>query len=298
MQQSSPDERSDIRDHSNIAPDIAALIRATLAETIVPNKLPLIQLRNDMSVRVGKLWVPAGQLGPALSRFTRLVFCLTRNVEHPYALRGSATGLRWQGHHLAFYCKHQIQGFDRGDVVLPLDQEGKVLVSGSTFVEMIPSAENSGEEFGDICAMHFKPEDYRNTSVDRAFFDLIEADNWHGDKESAFLVYGYPTSLRNLEYAEPTYVLSNVRVTQIVTTGKYVRASNAMGVHIIEMQRRTGNYSADGLSGGPVFQLGEDAQGFYCGFAGVILRGSDTSNLLHFLEARVLMQFMRRQATA
>jgi hypothetical protein len=28
---SSPDERSDIRDYSNIAPDIAALIRATLA---------------------------------------------------------------------------------------------------------------------------------------------------------------------------------------------------------------------------------------------------------------------------
>ena len=36
----------------------------------------------------------------------------------------------------------------------------------------------------------------------------------------------------------------------------------------------------------------------YLGFAGVILRGRDTSNLLHFLEARILMQFMRRQAAA
>ena len=262
------------------------------------NKTPLIQLKNDTSVRIGKLWVPAGQLGPALARFTRLLFCLTGNDEHPYVLRGSATSLRWQGHHLAFYCKHQIQGFDRGKVVVPLDQEGKILVSGSTFVEMIPSPQNLGEEFGDLCAMHFRPEDYRQTNVARAFFDISEADNWHGDRESAFLVYGYPTSLRNLEYAEPTYALSQVKVTQIVTTGKYVKPSNAIGVHAIEMQRRTGNYSSDGLIGGPVFQLGEDAQGFYCGFAGVILRGSDTSNFLHFLEARVLMQFMHRQAAA
>jgi hypothetical protein len=226
-----------------------------------------------------------------------MLFCLTKNEEHPYALRGSATSLRWQGHHLAFYCKHQIRGFDRGDVVVPLDQEGKILVSGSTFVEMIPSAENSGEEFGDLCAMHFRPEDYRQTNVDRAFFDVNEADNWRGDTESAFLVYGYPTSLRNLEHAEPSYALSHVKVTQIVTTGKYIRPSKAIGVHVIEMQR-TGDYSSDGLSGGPVFQLGEDAQGFYCGFAGVILRGSDTSNFLYFLEARFLMQFMRRQAAA
>lgn len=261
------------------------------------NKTPLIRLKNNSSIRVGKLWVPAGQLGPALSRFTRLLFCLTRTEDHPYVFRGSATSLRWQGHHLAFYCKHQITGFDRGDVVVPLDQEGKVLVSGSTFVEMIPSTENRGEEFGDLCAMHFKPEDYLQTNVDRAFFDINEADNWHGDTESSFLVYGYPTSLRDLEYAEPSYALSHVKVMQIVAMGNYVRPSHAIGVHVIEMQRKS-DFSSDGLSGGPVFQLGEDAQGFYCGFAGVILRGSNTSNLLHFLEAALLMRFMRRQAAA
>lgn len=161
---------------------------------------------------------------------------------------------------------------------------------------MIPSPQNKGEEFGDICAMHFRPEDYQHPNVDRAFFDLNEADNWRDDRDSTFLIYGYPTNLRNLKLAEPSYALSNIHVTQIVTTGKYLRPSNAIGVHVIEMQRRTGNYSSDGLSGGPVFQLGEDAQGFYCGFAGIILRGSNTSNLLHFLEALVLMQFMRRLA--
>jgi hypothetical protein len=41
--------------------------------------------------------------------------------------------------------------------------------------------------------------------------------------------------------------------------------------------------------------LGQDAQGFYCGFAGIVLRGSESSNLIHFLDVRVMLQFPRRQ---
>jgi hypothetical protein len=63
----------------------------------------------------------------------------------------------------------------------------------------------------------------------------------------------------------------------------------------IPVMHRKGDYASDGLSGGPVFHLGQDAQGFYCGFAGVVLRGSDTSNLIQFLDVRVMLQFLRRQ---
>jgi hypothetical protein len=70
--------------------------------------------------------------------------------------------------------------------------------------------------------------------------------------------------------------------------------SRAASVHSIEMMR-TGEYGSDGLSGGPVFHLGQDAQGFYCGFAGVILRGSDSSNTIHFLDVRLMLQFLKRQ---
>jgi hypothetical protein len=78
-----------------------------------------------------------------------------------------------------------------------------------------------------------------------------------------------------------------------VTSAKYRSASRAASVHSIELHRK-GDYGSDGLSGGPVFHLGQDAQGFYCGFAGVVLRGSNTSNLIHFLDVRVMLQFLRR----
>jgi hypothetical protein len=110
-----------------------------------------------------------------------------------------------------------------------------------------------------------------------------------------FIIYGYPTSLRDLEYAEPSYALSHIKVKQVVTAARYVRPSHALGVHVLAMQG-IGNYSSDGLSGGPVFQLGRDAQGFFCGFAGVVLRGSDSSKLVHFLDTKILMQFIKKIA--
>jgi hypothetical protein len=54
----------------------------------------------DASVRVGSIWVPVATLPDSLARFTRLVFCLTGLDDHPYSLRGSATGLKFQGQHL------------------------------------------------------------------------------------------------------------------------------------------------------------------------------------------------------
>ena len=88
--------------------------------------MPLIRLKSDSHIRIGKIRVTAAQPPALLSRFTRLVFCMTKTEEYPYAFRGSATSLRWQGHHLAFFCNDQVHGFEPRDVVVPLDPDGKV----------------------------------------------------------------------------------------------------------------------------------------------------------------------------
>ncbi len=253
----------------------------------------LLRLHNNDPIRIGRVWVRVSDLPDSLSRFTRLVFCLTGSNEHPYCLRGSATSLRWRDNRLSFYTQHQVAGFEADKIAMPLDQEGKVLVSGSTHIRMMPTEATVGEEFGDLGAMHFKPEDYPALNLDRCFFELLDGNLWRGEQASTFIIYGYPTSLRDMEHAEPSHALSHIKVRQIVTAARYVQASHALGAHVVELQGE-GDYSRDGLSGGPIFCLGEDAQGFFCGFAGIILRGSDTSNLMHFLDARVVMQFMAK----
>ncbi len=255
----------------------------------------LLRLRKNDPIRVGRLWVRVAELPDSLSRFTRLVFCLTGSADHPYCLRGSATSLRWRDNRLSFYTQHQVVGFEGSEIAMPLGPGGKVLASGSTHIRMVPTGAAVGEEFGDLGAMHFKPEDYPSLNLDRSFFELLEGDLWRGEQESTFMIYGYPTSLRDLELAEPIYALSHITVELIVTAARYVRASHALGVHVVELQGE-GDYSRDGLSGGPIFCLCQDALGFFCGFAGIILRGSDTSNLMHFLDARAVMQFMAKIA--
>jgi hypothetical protein len=89
-----------------------------------------------------------------------------------------------------------------------------------------------------------------------------------------------------------TGALSEIKVKMIVTGAKYGSATSAAGLHSLVMERK-GAYSADGLSGGAVFHLGEDARGFYCGFAGIVLRGSDTSDILHFMDSRLISRFFR-----
>jgi hypothetical protein len=243
----------------------------------------------NSAVRIGRMWVPAKQIPDALKRYARLVFCLNNSDQHPYSLRGTATALRWQERCMLFWCNHQTMGYQPNDVVVPLDAEGKMLISGSTFVQMIPQLPSHDEEFFDLCGMQYLPENYGgDANVERGFFELIEADAWRGDPDSTFMLFGYPTSLRKVDYDAPS-----IAVKQVVISGKYRSASRAASVHAIEMAR-TGNYSSDGLSGGAVFHLGQDAQGFYCGFAGVVLRGSETSNLIHFLDVRVMLQFLKR----
>jgi hypothetical protein len=247
------------------------------------------------SVRVGEIWVPVEALPQALAPFTKLVFCLTRSEDHPYSLRGSATGLKFQGQHLLFCCHHQISDCSPGNVVVPVDKRGRKLVSGTSFIRINDLAEFAGEEFTDVCAMHFDPVNYGEPALERGFFDIKGSDVWNGEPETTFLVYGYPTGLRELGVDDVSGALNDLRVKMTATAGRYSHASSAIGVHAIALER-SNTQSSDGLSGGTVFHLGEDARGFYCGFAGVVLRGSEASDILHFMDAQLIRHFFRYNA--
>jgi hypothetical protein len=255
-----------------------------------PDKLKRVP--PSSSIRVGDLWIPVGQLPHVLAPHTKLLFCLTGDLNHPYSLRGSATGLRFQGQHLLFCCLHQIVDRSPSEVVVPVDRLGRKLVSGTRFIRLNEIPEFAGEEVFDVCAMQFKPDEYGEPALERGFFDLKGADVWSGEPETTFLVYGYPTDFRRLGLDDVSGALNDIKVKMTATAGRYQRASLAAGVHAIELER-TGTCSSDGLSGGAVFHVGEDARGLYCGFAGIVLRGSDRSNIIHFMDARLVQQFFR-----
>jgi hypothetical protein len=247
------------------------------------------------SIRIGSIWLPVRDLPSALARHTKLVFCLTGSEAHPYSLRGSATGLKFQDRHLLFCCGHQIKDIEPRNVVISLDKEGRTLISGQQIVSLNSQVEALlGEEILDVTAMRFDPAKYDPSPVDFGFFDIKGADVWNGEPETTFLVFGYPTSLRSVEIDDISGALSGLKVKMIANSATYHQTSQASGVHAIRLQR-SGDYTSDGLSGGTIYHVGEDAQGFYCGFAGLVMRGSETSDILHFIDPRAIYPFFKHQ---
>src|ERR1700688_2966093 len=113
-----------------------------------------------------------------------------------------------------------------------------------------------------------RPAKYGPPQINLGFFDIKGADVWRGDPQTTFLVFGYPTSLRSVEIDDINGALAGLKVKMIATSATYDQTSRAAGLHAIKLQR-SGDYTSDGLSGGTVYHVGEDAQGFYCGFAGL-----------------------------
>lgn len=238
------------------------------------------------SVRIGTLWVGERNIEKSLARFAKLIFCHNLLNEYPYTLRGTATAVRLKGRCALFCCKHQIKDYSPEHVTIPVDAEGKSLISGSAMLSSNIEAHNEGEEFHDIAALEYRMKNYNAPNLEFAFFDLVVDDCWSGDKDSKFIIFGYPTALWSVDYEAP-----KIDVKEIVTTANYEGASSAKGVHRLTMQRSE-SLPSDGLSGAPVFHLGKNANDFYVGWAGTVIRGSDTSDIVHFIEARVLLRFL------
>lgn len=240
------------------------------------------------SVRIGQVWVSGREAERSLARYAKLIFCLTGSNQYPYSLVGTATAIRSGKHCVLFCCQHQISQFKPDEVTISVDKEGKTLISGSSFIWVNKDQTNEDEEYPDLCAMVYDTPKYGEPNLEFGFFDLLDGDCWDGNPDTQFYVIGYPTNLRNVDYDIPY-----IAVKQVVTSAKYVGHSNASWLHQIQMTR-TAKFSSDGLSGAPVFFISRDGRGFFVGFAGVVIRGSDTSDFLHFIDVRMVRQFLEQ----
>jgi hypothetical protein len=239
------------------------------------------------AVRIGSLWVTGRQVETALGRYTKQLFCLTHHVDYPYAFLGSATAVRFRNKFFLVWCRHQTKEYGPGDVTFPVE-EGRVLISGSRFIYIETDDANKDEDFSDLCAMEFPTEKYASANLDSWFFPLQDSECWAGNTDAQFFLFGYPTELRTVEYEVP-----HVDVKQVVTSGRYHHPSNARDIHCLEMTR-TQQFRTDGLSGGPVYQLAKDNNGFFVGLSGIMMRGGDASDFIHFVDARFLLKLLER----
>lgn len=236
------------------------------------------------AVRIGGLWVTGRNTEKILSNYTKQTFCLTGHEQYPYSFLGSATAVRLGEKCFILWCQHQTVGYSPNDVTIPVE-DGKTLISGSVHHIVENDKSNADEDYKDLCAMQFVPGNYKSPNLETAFFPLREPDVWKGDHNANFYVFGFPTSLRQVDYDKP-----HIHVQQVVTSANYDRASNARYVHSLIVTRRK-SFDVDGMSGGPVYHIAKDHRGFYIGLAGVTVRGS--KDHMHFIDIRFVLSLLR-----
>ena len=81
-----------------------------------------------------------------------------------------------------------------------------------------------------------------------------------------------------------------MHVQQVVTSANYNGASHARYLHSLKITGKR-SFTQDGLSGGPVYHIAKDEDGFFVGLAGIMVRGGNDH--VHFIDVRFVLSLLR-----
>ena len=247
----------------------------------------IMDLRQLKSVRIGALAYPAERAEHVLQRYCKHIFVLNESDEHPYSFRGSGTAVRFGQQHFVFCCGHQFSDLAPDTIAIrPLAARDKTVTASRLHVPRA-AGEHEDDDFLDMRGFEFDVGNYPIPNFSSDFLPLDETSLWpHGSRsDHRFFAVGYPFDRQDVDYDLPHVT---ARVTLV--GGTYDGQSASPYVHRLKM-RRTEQFDPDGMSGGPVFYAGGSAGDYYMGFAGIVIRGSAQSDVLHFVEAQFLRHF-------
>ncbi|CAM2886322.1 hypothetical protein JHFBIEKO_2540 [Methylobacterium mesophilicum] len=239
------------------------------------------------SVRIGALSYDASQAEHVLQRYCKHIFVLNDSDDYPYSFRGSGTALRFGDQHFVFCCGHQFPDLEPDVIAIrPVVAQDKT-ITASSLLRPQATEENAGDDLLDMRAFEFVPANYAIPNLGSDFLSLDETSLWPAGtrKPDRFLVFGYPYGRQDVDFDERHVT---ARVTSV--NGTYEGRSASPGVHRLLMERVEA-FDPDGMSGGPVFYVGGTGGAFFIGFAGVVIRGSARSEILHFVDASVIRNF-------
>jgi hypothetical protein len=238
------------------------------------------------SVQIGGLILPGKAVEKVLQKYCKHLFIHTGNQQFPYQCFGSGVAIRVDGRHFVFCCGHQIDQFNPETVTIR-SAPSNVTISGSRLIKPTLNDENRDSDWTDIRAMEYEVDRYGIANLSQEFFPTKAGNIWPISYSDIFILYGYPTERQDIDYSIP-------HITARATTvqGSYDGPSASRHVHRLKMDRKT-IFDADGMSGGAVFYLGNNTEGYFIGLAGMIIRGGSQSDYIHFIEAGFLCQMAR-----
>ncbi len=249
--------------------------------------LGIMGSKQARQVRIGSLWYDPANVEHVLHRYCKHLFIHTGSTQFPYQFFGSGTAIKYGDRHFVFCCGHQIDTVSPDNVAIYIKSENST-ATASLLLRPNITADNSDTDWIDVRALEYIVKNYKIPNLSREFFSVDTDVSWPASSTGRFLLFGYPTERQDVDYEEP-----HIRAHVVEVGAIYDGPSNSPHVHRVKMDRKIA-FQADGMSGGPVFYLGRAAGSFFVGFAGIIIRGSATSEIIHFVDASFVGQMVTK----
>lgn len=243
--------------------------------------LGILGSQQARQVRIGRLWYDPANVEHVLHRYCKQLFILTGSEQFPYQFFGSSTAVKFGNRHLVLCCGHQIDSIEPDKIAIYVKAQNST-VTASSLLRPKVTTDNSDTDWIDVRALEYVVENYKTPNLSREFFAVERDGVWPLNSTGRFLLFGYPTERQEVDYEQP-----RIRAHVVEVGATYDGPSNSPHVHRVKMDRKV-TFHADGMSGGPVFYLGRSSGAFFVGFAGIIIRGGATSEIIHFIDASFL----------
>lgn len=246
--------------------------------------LGIEQTRLAKAIQIGSVLIDPKNVEETLHRYVKHIFALNDSDQIPYSFPGSGSAIRIANRHLLFCCGHQIELWKPDQIAFNIYNSNTIISSTSMFHPTVNSS-NADTDFIDARAFEYQIEKYDCDNLESDFFPANPQRIWPNYSINApFMVYGYPSSLQDVDYSFPKIASHAVEIK-----ATYDGGTSSPHLHRIKMVRNT-QFNSDGMSGGPVFYLGKEKGSYFLGWAGMVMRGSASSEYLHFLAANFLIE--------
>ena len=238
--------------------------------------------------------VPDDQL-LELRRTARQLVFRTGVDSTPVSLGGTCFLLGYRDRLFAITARHVVKDAVPEELLLATSEDS--WIPARVLEQFNPSDEISGAldlVVYDLDVRHFIAKHRRNS---RAYNLLATESNWSATRyQSNFFFFGYPLVHATVDYGSRT---TRAESQQWFLQATYQGSSELPHCHKLRLLDASGIGDLNGLSGSPVFAcrsiIGTTAQPQ---LAGILLRGTAASGLVHFLEVEalrtVLEEILRR----
>lgn len=239
----------------------------------------------ELSVRVGKLYVPGASVQQFLGKYCVNLFVWTHDDIHKIQLVGTASPLLFRGHYLLVSSSHQLRDVCLQDVCL-LYPDGSSAVTNSGVRAFNLNGTNLETDAFDIAAFEFTEPIREHPTLIRSFFDFSALPpDINSDNILSFVISGYPSSKQRYELEERNH-LGTVKSNLIALPDGQPEDYSLLRAKFVEPL----DFDPDGLSGAPVFAIIKEGDSTAAYFAGIVLRAG--KEYLHFLKAGFVKEFL------